>query len=48
MSWEDLGLEHIQSVNYQVAGMEQTLLGFGTILIHLGCEMHLGVLNEEG
>ncbi len=27
----DLGLKQIQSVNYEVAGMEETLLGFGTI-----------------
>jgi uncharacterized membrane protein YdbT with pleckstrin-like domain len=27
----DLGLAQIQSVNYEVSGMEETLLGFGTI-----------------
>ena len=27
----DLGLNQIQSVNYEVAGLQQTLLGFGTI-----------------
>ncbi|MGC1177179.1 MAG: PH domain-containing protein [Candidatus Saccharimonadales bacterium] len=27
----DLGLPQIQSVNYEVAGLQQTLLGFGTI-----------------
>jgi hypothetical protein len=27
----DLGLPQIQSVNYEVAGLEETLLGFGTI-----------------
>lgn len=27
----DLGLQQIQSVNYEVAGMEETMLGFGTI-----------------
>jgi hypothetical protein len=27
----DLGLQQIQSVNYEVAGLEETLLGFGTI-----------------
>jgi uncharacterized membrane protein YdbT with pleckstrin-like domain len=27
----DLGLQQIQSVNYEVAGIEETLLGFGTI-----------------
>jgi len=27
----DLGLDQIQSVNYEVSGMQETLLGFGTI-----------------
>jgi uncharacterized membrane protein YdbT with pleckstrin-like domain len=27
----DLGLQQIQSVNYEIAGMQETLLGFGTI-----------------
>jgi len=27
----DLGLEQIQSINYEVAGLQETLLGFGTI-----------------
>ena len=27
----DLGLAQIQSVNYDVSGIEETLLGFGTI-----------------
>lgn len=27
----DLGLQQIQSVNYEVSGIEETLLGFGTI-----------------
>lgn len=27
----DLGLQQIQSVNYEVSGMEETMLGFGTI-----------------
>ncbi len=29
----DIGLNQIQMVNYEVAGLEQTLLGFGTINI---------------
>lgn len=29
----DITLSQIQSINYEVKGMEQTLLGFGTILI---------------
>ena len=29
----DIGLEQIQMINYQVSGMEQTLLGFGTIVV---------------
>lgn len=32
-SVSDLGLHHIQTVNYQVAGFQQTLLGFGTIVV---------------
>lgn len=29
----DLSLEQIQMINYQISGLEQTLLGFGTIVI---------------
>jgi hypothetical protein len=29
----DLGLAQIQSVNYEIAGFQETLLGYGTILI---------------
>jgi hypothetical protein len=29
----DMGLKQIQMVNYEVAGLEQTLLGFGTIVM---------------
>lgn len=29
----DLGLDKILSVNYQIAGLEETMLGFGTIVI---------------
>ncbi len=29
----DLGLQQIQMVNYEIAGLQQTLLGFGTILM---------------
>lgn len=29
----DIGLEQIQMINYQVAGVEQTLLGYGTIIV---------------
>lgn len=29
----DMGLTQIQMVNYEVAGLEQTLLGFGTIMM---------------
>jgi hypothetical protein len=32
-SFSDIGIHHIQSVNYQVVGMEETLLGFGTIML---------------
>ena len=29
----DIGLNQIQMVNYQIAGLEQTMLGFGTIMM---------------
>lgn len=29
----DIGLDHIQTMNYQIEGLEETLLGFGTITI---------------
>jgi len=29
----DIGLEKILSINYQIAGIQQTLLGFGTIIV---------------
>jgi hypothetical protein len=29
----DLGLEQIQMINYQIAGIQETLLGFGTIVV---------------
>jgi uncharacterized membrane protein YdbT with pleckstrin-like domain len=32
-SVSDIGIKHIQSVNYQVAGMQETVLGFGSVLI---------------
>lgn len=32
-SFSDIGLKHIQSVNYQVVGVQETLLGFGTMII---------------
>jgi uncharacterized integral membrane protein len=32
-SVSDIGIKHIQSVNYQVAGMQETLLGFGSVLV---------------
>ncbi len=30
----DLSLQQIQMVNYQIAGLQQTILGFGTIMMH--------------
>jgi hypothetical protein len=30
-SVSDIGLQQIQSINYDISGIEQTLLGFGTI-----------------
>ena len=32
-SVSDIALKHVQSVNYQVSGIQETLLGFGTILL---------------
>lgn len=32
-SFSDIGINHIQSVNYQVVGLQETLLGFGTIIV---------------
>jgi len=29
----DISLEQVQMINYQIAGLEQTLLGFGTIVV---------------
>lgn len=29
----DLGLNHIQTINYQIKGLQETMLGFGTIVI---------------
>jgi hypothetical protein len=29
----DLGLNHIQTINYEIKGLQETLLGFGTIVI---------------
>lgn len=29
----DIGLEQVQMINYQIAGLEQTLLRFGTIIV---------------
>ncbi|MBI2589206.1 PH domain-containing protein [Candidatus Saccharibacteria bacterium] len=40
----DIGLEQIQMINYQIAGLEQTMLGFGTIVV----QTYVGdlVINE--
>lgn len=32
-SFVDIGLDKIQSINYEVKGLEEAMLGFGTILI---------------
>jgi hypothetical protein len=29
----DIGLEQIQMINYQIVGLEETMLGFGTIIV---------------
>lgn len=31
--YSDIGIEQIQSINYEVVGIQETLLGFGTIII---------------
>jgi hypothetical protein len=33
MNVVDLGLEQIQMINYQIMGLQETLLGFGTIVV---------------
>jgi hypothetical protein len=33
INFVDLGLEQIQMINYQITGLQETLLGFGTIVI---------------
>ncbi len=32
-SVSDLGLQHVQTINYEVNGLQETVLGFGTIVI---------------
>lgn len=32
-SFADISLPHIQQVNYEIAGLQETLLGFGTIVM---------------
>ncbi len=32
-SFVDISLDQVQMINYQIAGVEQTLLGFGTIVV---------------
>ena len=29
----DIGLEQVQMINYQISGFQETLLGFGTIVV---------------
>ena len=31
--YSDIGIDQIQSINYQVVGMQETLLGFGTLVV---------------
>lgn len=31
--FSDIGLDHIQSINYEIVGVQETLLGFGTIVV---------------
>jgi len=32
-SFSDIGLKQVQSVNYHIVGLQETLLGFGTIVV---------------
>jgi len=32
-SVSDLGLQHIQTINYEINGLQETMLGFGTIVM---------------
>ena len=32
-AFADISLQHIQQVNYEIAGLQETLLGFGTIIM---------------
>lgn len=32
-SVSDLGLQHIQTINYEISGLQETMLGFGTIVM---------------
>lgn len=32
-SVSDIGIKHVQSVNYQISGVQETLLGYGSVLI---------------
>ncbi len=32
-SVSDIGIKHIQSVNFEIAGIQETLLGFGSVMI---------------
>lgn len=42
--YSDIGIQQVQSVNYQVVGIQETLLGFGTVII----QTYLGdiVIND--
>jgi hypothetical protein len=33
VNFVDIGLEQIQMINYQISGLEETMLGFGTIVV---------------
>jgi len=48
-SVSDIGINHVQSVNFQVAGIQETLLGFGSVLIqtYLGDIMIRDVHHPE-
>lgn len=47
--FSDIGINQVQSINYQVVGVQETLLGFGTITIqtYLG-DIHIHDVHHPG
>ncbi len=48
-SFADIGLQQIQSINYHITGIQETLLGFGTIIVqtYLGDNVIYNVHHPE-